>query len=119
MRSHVLVGKVQHRRARPFTYGLEHDVFYVALDLRELDEVAARFGLIGRNRRAVLGFRDADHLPGGSTDLDRDVRAILRADGAEPQDWQITLITNLRVLAMSSTRRASTCAATGPARSAG
>ena len=97
MRSHLLVGKVQHRRARPVTYGLEHDVFYVALDLAELDEVAARSRLIGRNRRAVLGFRDADHLPGGSTDLDRDVRALLRADGVEPADWQITLITNLRV----------------------
>lgn len=97
MRSHLLVGKVQHRRARPFTYGLEHDVFYVALDLREIDDVAQRFRLIRRNRRAVLGFRDADHLPGGSTDLDRDVRAILRSDGVDAADWQITLITNLRV----------------------
>lgn len=96
MRSHLLAGKVQHRRARPFTYGLEHDVFYVALDLAELDEVAARSRLVGRNRRAVLSFRDADHLPGGSTDLDRDVRELLRADGVEPGDWQITLITNLR-----------------------
>ena len=97
MRSHLLLGKVYHRRARPFTYGLEHDVFYVALDLRELDVVAARLRLIGRNRRAVLAFHDADHLPGGSTDLDRDVRAVLRADGVEPDAWQITLITNLRV----------------------
>jgi DUF1365 family protein len=96
MRSHLLVGKVQHRRARPFTYGLEHDVFYVALDLAEIDQVAARSRLVGRNRRAVLGFRDADHLPGGSTDLDRDVRELLRADGVEPAGWQITLITNLR-----------------------
>jgi DUF1365 family protein len=98
MRSHLLVGKVQHRRARPFTYDLEHDVFYAALDLRELDEVAARSRLVGRNGRAVFGFRDADHLPGGSTDLDRDVRAILRADSVDAADWQITLITNLRVL---------------------
>ena len=97
MRSQLLTGKVRHRRARPFTYELEHDVFYVALDLAELDEVAARSRLIARNRPAVLGFRDADHLPGGSTDVDRDVRALLRADGLEPADWQITLITNLRV----------------------
>ena len=39
MRSHLLEGVVRHRRARPFTYELEHDVFYVALDLDELDEV--------------------------------------------------------------------------------
>jgi DUF1365 family protein len=97
VRSHLLVGKVQHRRVRPFSYGLEHDVFYAALDLGELDEVAGRSRLIGRNRPAVLGFRDADHLPGGATDLDRDVRAILGTDGVEPRDWRITLITNLRV----------------------
>ena len=97
MRSHLVAGKVWHRRARPFTYELEHDVCYVALDLAELDEVAARFRLVGRNRRAVLGFRDADHLPGGSTDLDRDVRDVLRTDGVDPDGWRITLITNLRV----------------------
>lgn len=97
MRSHLVAGKVQHRRARPFTYELEHDVCYFALDLAELDEVAARFRLLGRNRRAVLGFRDDDHLPGGSTDLDRDVRTILRGDGVDPAGWRITLITNLRV----------------------
>ena len=98
MRSHLLAGKVRHRRARPFTYGLEHDVFYVALDLAELDEVDRRSRLIRRNRRAVVGFRDADHLPGGSTNLDRDVRAVLRSDGVDATDWQILLITNLRFL---------------------
>ena len=41
MRSHLLEGVVRHRRVRPFAYALEHDVFYVALDLDELDEVAA------------------------------------------------------------------------------
>ena len=38
MRSHLLEGKVRHRRPRPFTYGLEHDVWYAALDLAELDD---------------------------------------------------------------------------------
>ncbi len=49
MRSHLLEGKVRHRRARPFVYALEHDVFYVALDLG-----AGRGGpgdpALGRNR---------------------------------------------------------------------
>jgi len=97
-RSHLLAGKVRHRRARPFTYQLEHDVFYFALDLAELDQVAARLRLVGRNRRSVVGFRDADHLPTPATDLDADVRAHLRAEGQDPTGWQITLITNLRVL---------------------
>ena len=45
VRSHLLEGVVRHRRAHPFTYELEHDVFYVALDLDELDEVPRRVRL--------------------------------------------------------------------------
>ena len=98
MSSHLLAGKVRHRRARPFTYQLEHDVFYFALDLAELDVVAARLRLVGRNRRSIVGFRDADHLPTPATDVDADVRAHLRAEGEDPSGWRITLITNLRIL---------------------
>ncbi len=98
MRSHVLEGKVRHRRVRPFTYAFEHGVFYAALDLSELDEVDRRLRLVGRNRRAVLGFRDDDHLPVPATDLAADMMAHLRAEGEHPDGWQVTLITNLRVL---------------------
>jgi len=98
MRSHLLEGKVHHRRARPFTYELEHDVFYFALDLGELDEVARRLRLVSRNRRNVVTFRDVDHLPEPATDVPADIRAHLRAEGEDPEGWQVTLVTNLRVL---------------------
>jgi DUF1365 family protein len=98
MRSHLLVGKVRHRRARPLTYQLEHDVFYTALDLDELDEVTAKSRLIRRNRRGIVELRDSDHLPTPATDLEADVRALLRAEGDDPSGWRITLITNLRIL---------------------
>lgn len=98
MRSHLLEGKVRHRRARPFTYGLEHSVWYAALDVSELDELDRRLRLFGRNRRAVAAFRDADHLPRPARDVDADVRAHLRAEGEDPTGWRITLVTNLRVL---------------------
>ena len=98
MRSHLLTGKVRHRRTKPFTYQLEHDVFYFALDLAELDEVARRVRLVSRNRRGLVTFRDADHLPQPARDLDADVRAHLRSEGHAPGDWRITLVTNLRIL---------------------
>lgn len=98
MRSHLLEGKVRHRRARPFTYELEHDVFYFALDLDELDEVARRLRLVSRNRRNVLSFRDADHLLAPSSDVPADIQAHLRAEGEDPEGWRITLVTSLRVL---------------------
>jgi hypothetical protein len=97
MRSHLLEGKVRHRRARPFVYELEHDVFYAALDLSELDELDRKLKLVGRNRRAVLGFRDADHLLTPAVDLPAAIQAHLRAEGVDPEGWQVTLITNLRI----------------------
>ncbi len=98
MRSHLLEGKVRHRRSRPFTYGMEHDVWYAALDLAELDDVDEGLRLFARNRRAVTAFRDADHLPVPATDIAADVRAHLRSEGEDPTGWRIMLVTNLRVL---------------------
>lgn len=97
MRTHLLEGKVRHRRARPFVYTLEHDVFYVALDLDELDEVPRRVRLIGRNRRNLLSFRDGDHLDPPAVDLRDAAREHLRTEGVDPDSWRITLVTNLRV----------------------
>ena len=98
MRSHLLEGIVRHRRAQPFAYELEHDVFYVALDLDELDEVPRRVRLIGRNRPNLLSFRDGDHFEPPADDIRASVLDHLLASGADPAGWQITLVTNLRVL---------------------
>lgn len=98
MRSHLLEGKVRHRRSRPVVYGLEHDVWYAALDLAELDAVDASLRLFSRNRRNVLAFRDDDHWPVPATDLRATLLDHLRAEGEDPTDWRITLVTSLRVL---------------------
>ena len=81
MRSHLLVGKVRHRRSSPTDYALEHDVWYVGLDLAEVGEVDRRLRLFGRRRRSVAAFIDADHLPTPSTNLDADLRGHLRTRG--------------------------------------
>lgn len=98
MRSHIVEGTVFHRRSRPVVYALEHQVFYLALDLDELDEVDRRLRLVSRNRRNVLEFRDADHWPGGAADIRATVLEHLRAEGEDPEGWRITLVTNLRYL---------------------
>jgi DUF1365 family protein len=98
MRSHLLEGKVRHRRSHPFTYGMEHDVWYAALDLAELDEVDRRLRLLGRNRRGVVTFRDSDHLPDPARDLRAGILGHLRSEGEEPEGWRVMLVTSLRVL---------------------
>ena len=98
MRSHLLRGKVRHRRRRPFVYALEHDVFYFALDLAELDLVARRLRLVSRNRRGVFELRDDDHWVPSAQDLEASVHAHLRAEGERTEGWRITMIANLRTL---------------------
>ncbi len=98
MKSHLLEGKVRHRRSRPFVYELEHDVFYLALDLSELDRIG-RLMLLGRNRWRPFTFRDDDHWLPPTADLDASVRDHLRAEGFEGvEGWRITLIAYPRVL---------------------
>ncbi len=98
MRSHLLHGVVRHRRARPFTYGLRHAVFYAALDLDELDEVDRTLRLFRRNRPGPVTFRDEDHLVPPATDVRSAFLDHLRGEGLDPGGWQVTLVTNLRVL---------------------
>ncbi len=97
MRSHLLEGTVRHRRSRPVDYALEHDVFYLALDLAEVDLVDRRLRLLSRNRRNLLTFRDDDHWPMPAQDLRASVLDHLRDEGEDPTDWRITLVTNARV----------------------
>lgn len=97
MRSHVLEGRVRHRRAQPFVYNLEHGVTYLALDLDELDDVEGAAWPIHRNRRGLLEIRDADHLDPPAGDLRAAVHDHLRAAGQDPTGWQVTLVTNPRV----------------------
>ncbi|CAN5804336.1 DUF1365 domain-containing protein [soil metagenome] len=97
MRSHLLEGKVHHRRVRPFEYELSHGVYYLALDLDELERVQRKLRLISRNRRNLLSFQDRDHLDPPSRDLPTSVRAHLRSEGVDPSGWTIELVTNLRV----------------------
>jgi uncharacterized protein len=96
VRSHLLEGKVRHRRSSPFVYELEHDVYYLALDTSELAEFDSKLALVSRNRPNLLGFRDDDHFLPPAADLDVSVRAHLREAGLDPDGWRITLVSNLR-----------------------
>ncbi|HET7828633.1 MAG TPA: DUF1365 domain-containing protein [Candidatus Limnocylindrales bacterium] len=97
MRSHLLEGVVRHRRAGAVSYSLEHEVWYLAVDLDELDEVARPSRLLRRNGRAIVELRDADHWPEPASDLRATLHAHLRSNGIDPAGWRITLVTYPRV----------------------
>ena len=97
MRSHLLDGKVRHRRTRPFQYQLEHDVYYFALDLDELDQIAGRLRLFSRGRPNVVTLLDRDHMVPPAADLAVAVRRHLSEAGLDATGWRLMLVTNLRV----------------------
>ena len=98
MRSHLLTGKVRHRRSQPMVYELEHDVFYLALDLDEIDRVARSARLFSRNHFNVLALHDRDHWLPPASDLRSSVHGHLRNEGFDPTGWRITFIATPRVL---------------------
>ena len=99
MRSHLLEGKVRHRRVRPFDYELEHGVCYLALDLDELDEVARAASARSRNRRNARGVpRRRPPATRPRTTSRRRSASTCAASGHDPTGWRITLVTNPRVL---------------------
>jgi len=97
-RSHLLRGVVRHRRTQPMPYELEHDVFYLALDLDEIDQVDERLRLFSRGRRNVLTLRDPDHWVPQAADLRVSVHTHLQTEGFDPTGWRITFIATPRVL---------------------
>jgi hypothetical protein len=98
MKTHLLEGTVRHRRARPVAYSLEHDVYYLALDLDEIGLVDRSLRLLSRGRRNVLSFRDADHLEPPATDIREGIADHLRQAGLDTTGWRITLVAYPRVL---------------------
>ena len=116
MRSHLLEGNVRHRRVRPFAYALEHEVFYFALDLDELDEVPRRLRLDqpGSLEPAVVPGRRSSRSAGRRSARHRfattcAARASIRTAGASRSS------PTSACSAMCSTRPASSCAGTEPA----
>ena len=79
-------------------YELEHDVFYLALDLDEIDEVADHLRLFSRDRRNVLTLRDLDHWVPEAADLRASVHGHLQTEGFDTTGWCITFIATPRVL---------------------
>lgn len=115
-RSGLYVGKVRHRRYRPKEHELSYRVWHLLLDLDELDDLNRDVRGFGRNRRALVEFRDADHFdpsPGGFSGFGaranrrgrgdqrpvRDkLRSLLAARDVELPDGPVQVLTYPRVL---------------------
>jgi uncharacterized protein len=96
--SALYVGRVSHARLRGVRHAFGVGVFFVYLDLDEVDRVFEGRWLWSARRLAPLWFRRADYLGPADVPLAQAVRdAVERRTGHRP-DGRIRLLTNLRCL---------------------
>lgn len=98
MTSSLYAGRVTHRRLTPKAHRLAYRVFFLLLDLEELDALDTRLRLFGRNRAALLSFRDRDHLDGSETPLKLQVERIAASAGIDIVGGSVRLLCLPRLL---------------------
>jgi DUF1365 family protein len=80
-RSALYVGSVMHRRLRPRQHRLRYRLFWMLIDLDELDRLGKELRLFSRNRFNLLSFHDTDHGEGTAAPLRQQIERRLEADG--------------------------------------
>ncbi|WP_292114368.1 DUF1365 family protein [Brevundimonas sp.] len=91
-------GRVTHRRLRPRAHRLAYRVFWLLLDLDEIDGLDRRLRLFSRNRFNLLSFHDRDHGDGSGAALRPGIESWLARVGVELDGGPIRLLTMPRVL---------------------
>ena len=91
-------GAVAHRRFRPRAHRLRYRVFWLLLDLAELDDLDRRLTFFSRNRFNLLSFHDRDHGDGAAVPLRAQIEGRLAEAGVDLGGGSIRLLTMPRVL---------------------
>ncbi len=91
-------GGVFHSRLRPRRHRLNYRVFWLLLDLSEIDALDARLKTFSRGRFNLLAFHDGDHGDGSARPLRAQIETKLAEVGVDIGDGAIRLLTMPRVL---------------------
>ena len=99
----LYVGRVMHRRLRPFGHRFDYRVFSMLIDIDRIAEAAANSRLFSYNRFNLFGYSDRDHGPrdGGATaygGLRQWVEDHLATSGIDIDHGRIMLLCFPRVL---------------------
>jgi DUF1365 family protein len=97
LRSALYVGSVSHRRLRPRRHSLRYRVFWMLLDLDEIDDLPKNLRLLSRNRFNALSLHDADHGDGSRTPLREQVERHLTAAAISCDGGKIQLLCMPRI----------------------
>jgi len=96
--SSLFVGSVVHRRFRPRPHRLRYRLFWMLVDLDEIDQLAGCLRIFSRNRFNLVSFFDRDFGDGGDSPLRAQVTARLAEAGIAFDDGAIRLFCMPRVL---------------------
>ncbi|WP_374447674.1 DUF1365 domain-containing protein [Stella sp.] len=97
-RSALYLGRVMHRRVRPFVHGFRYRVYALLVDLDELPVLDRDLRLFAYNRAGLFSFHDRDHGPRDGSPLRPWIEAQLAAAGMEFRPGRIALLCFPRVL---------------------
>jgi len=94
----LYAGQVVHRRFTPRAHQLRYRVFWMLLDLNDIDNVSKRLRFFSRNRFNLTSFFDTDHGDGGSVTLLLQAQTLLRRAGCQTDQVAIKLLCMPRIL---------------------
>jgi DUF1365 family protein len=96
-RSALYVGTVVHRRLRPRAHRLRYRLFWMLVDLDEIDAMARRLRLFSHNRFNAVSFYDADYGDGSGAPLRPQVERHLAKSGIDFDGGKVSLFCMPRI----------------------
>jgi DUF1365 family protein len=96
--SAIYRGTVMHRRFFPTTHRFTYGVYYLLLDLDELDELDRSATGFGHDRAAPFAFWDRDHGPRDGSPLRPWLEGYLREAGIDLEGGPVRILTMPRIL---------------------
>ena len=98
MNSRLYTGTVAHQRVSPVRNAFRYGVYYLYLDLAELDALDASLKRFGHNRKALTSLWDADHGPRDGTALRPWIDSVLASANVDLEGGNVCLLAFPRVL---------------------
>ena len=95
MESCIYDGWIRHRRYVPTANHFRYRLFFLYLDLAEIDAIFSKRWLWSASRPAVARFRRRDHLGPAEESLDRSVRKLIAERSKTTVRGPIRLLTHL------------------------
>ena len=96
--SALFLGRIRHRRLGSPVHEFDYPVWYVLVDLDELQELDRDLNFFSHNRFNLTGFDDRDHMGPEPKPVREKLETWLRQRGIESEIGRVQLLTHLRIL---------------------